>query len=67
MSFNFGSNVLLFLAAMLAGWALIKFGPGLLTLATLGLFEIIGVLVIVIFAIVIIFIALRVLFNGGWR
>ncbi|MCM3664090.1 hypothetical protein M3204_06730 [Mesobacillus subterraneus] len=67
MSFNFGSNVFLFLACMLAGWALIKFGPYLLTLAGMGIFGIIGVIVIVVFAFVIIFIGLRVLINGGWR
>jgi hypothetical protein len=66
MSFNWGSNVLLFVACMLAGWVLMKFGPMLLTL-TGGLFGIIGVLVIVLFAFVIIFIGLRVLFKGGWR
>lgn len=67
MSFNWGSNVLLFLACMLAGWVLIEFGPLLLTLSGLGIFGIIGVIVIVLFAFVIIFIGLRVLFRGGWR
>jgi hypothetical protein len=66
MSFNWGSNVLLFVACMLAGWVLMKFGPMLLTLPG-GLFGIIGVIVIVLFAFVIIFIGLRVLFKGGWR
>jgi hypothetical protein len=67
MSFNISSNVLLFLACMVAGWALMKVGPLLFTLATLKFFGIIGVLVIVVFALVIIFIGLRVLFSGGWR
>lgn len=67
MSFNWGSNVLLFLACILAGWVVFKFGPLLLALAGLGIFKIIGVLVIVIFAFVIIFIGLKVLFKGGWH
>ncbi|MCM3125924.1 hypothetical protein QNH36_20395 [Mesobacillus sp. AQ2] len=66
MSFNWGSNILLFLACMVAGWALIQYGPMLLTL-TGGIFVIIGVIVIVLFAFVIIFIGLRVLLRGGWR
>lgn len=66
MSFNWGSNILLFLACMVAGWALIQYGPLLLTL-TGGIFAIIGVIVIVLFAFVIIFIGLRVLLRGGWR
>ncbi|MBT2679110.1 hypothetical protein J7E38_08850 [Bacillus sp. ISL-35] len=66
MSFNWGSNILLFLACMVAGWALIHYGPMLLTLSG-GIFVIIGVIVIVLFAFVIIFIGLRVLFKGGWR
>lgn len=66
MSFNWGSNVLLFVACMLAGWVVMKFGPLLLNL-TGGIFGIIGVIVIVLFAFVIIFIGLRVLFRGGWR
>ncbi|CAM3906281.1 hypothetical protein [Mesobacillus thioparans] len=66
MSLNWGSNILLFLACMVAGWALIQFGPMLMSLSG-GIFVIIGVIVIVLFAFVIIFIGLRVLLRGGWR
>ena len=67
MSFGH-SNLLVFLAAILAGWVLYKFAPvSLAALLSLPLLPLIGLLVILIFAFVIIFIALRILFRGGWR
>ena len=67
MSFG-NSNLLIFLAAILAGWVLYKFAPvSLAALLLLPILKLIGLVVILIFAFVIIFIAFKVLFRGGWR
>lgn len=67
MSFS-NSSVFIYLAAILAGYVLFRFAPASLA-ALLGLpfLQLLGVLFIVIFALVIIYIALRTLFRGGWR
>jgi hypothetical protein len=67
MSFS-NSNLLVFLAAILAGWVLFRFAPASLA-ALLGLpfLQLVGLIVILIFALVIIYIGLRVLLRGGWR
>lgn len=61
------ANVLLFLACMLAGYALFKVGPMMGALVGLGILQIVGLIAIVLFALVILFIGVKVLFNGGWR
>jgi dolichyl-phosphate-mannose--protein O-mannosyl transferase len=67
MSFGH-SNLLVFLAAIVAGWVLLTFAPvSLATLIGLPFLRLIGLIVILIFALVIIYIGLRVLFRGGWR
>jgi hypothetical protein len=67
MSFS-NTNLFVFLAAILAGWVLFRFAPAsLAALIGLPFLQLIGLVVILIFAIVIIFIGLRVLFKGGWR
>ncbi|MBS8266043.1 hypothetical protein DYI25_16575 [Mesobacillus boroniphilus] len=66
MSLN--SNVLLFLAAILAGYAVLRFAPAsLAALIAMPFLKIVAVLVILIFAFVIIYIGLRTLLRGGWR
>jgi hypothetical protein len=67
MSFNLNSNVLLFLACILAGFALLKVAPYVYGLFALPFLKIIAILAILIFALVIIFIGFRTLFSGGWR
>lgn len=61
------TNVLLFLACMVAGYALFKVGPMLGALTGLGILQIVGLVAIVLFALVILYIGIKVLFNGGWR
>ncbi|MBT2659683.1 hypothetical protein [Bacillus sp. ISL-45] len=67
MSFS-NTNLFVFLAAILAGWVLFRFAPASLA-ALLGLpfLKLVGVVVIIIFALVIIYIGLRILLRGGWR
>jgi sensor histidine kinase YesM len=67
MSFNANPIVLLFLACILSGFAILNVAPYISGLLSLPVLKIIGVLAILIFSFVIIFIGLRTLFNGGWR
>ncbi|ESU31247.1 hypothetical protein G3A_17870 [Bacillus sp. 17376] len=67
MSFN-NTNLFVFLAAILAGWVLFRFAPAsLAVLLNLPFLQIVGLVVILIFALVIIYIGLRILLKGGWR
>lgn len=67
MSFS-NSNLFIFLAAILAGWVLLRFAPATLAaLLALPFLQLVGLVIILIFALVIIYIGLRVLFKGGWR
>ena len=67
MSFS-NSNLFIFLAAILAGYVLFRLAPASLgALIGLPFLKLIGILVILIFALVIIYIGLRTLFRGGWR
>jgi hypothetical protein len=67
MSFS-NTNLFVFLAAILAGWVLFRFAPAsLAALIALPFLKIVGVVVILIFALVIIYIGLRILLRGGWR
>jgi hypothetical protein len=67
MSFS-NSNLFIFLAAILAGYVLFRLAPAsLAALIGLPFLKLIGIVVILIFALVIIYIGLRTLFRGGWR
>jgi len=67
MSLGSNSYVWLFLAVILAGYALYRVGA-LSMIAFMGLpfLQIVGVVVIVVFAFLIIFIGIKVLLRGGW-
>jgi hypothetical protein len=67
MSLGSNSYVWLFLAVILAGYALYRVGAlSLMGFIGLPFLQIIGVVVIVIFAFLIIFIGIKVLLRGGW-
>lgn len=68
MSFNTNPNVFLFLACILAGYALISIVPiSLAVFLGYTIIQMIGAVVVLIFALVIIYIGVKVLFSGGWR
>jgi len=67
MSLGSNSYVWLFLAVILAGYALYRVGAlSLAAFLGLSFLQIIGIVVIVIFAFLIIFIGIKILLRGGW-
>ncbi|XJZ28951.1 hypothetical protein ACF5W4_09260 [Bacillota bacterium Lsc_1132] len=61
------SLVFLFLAAIFAGFSLIKLPPVSFVPELQPFFLIVGVLAIVIFSFALLYMALKALFNKGWR
>lgn len=67
MSLGSNSYVWLFLAVILAGYALYRVGAlAWVTFLGLSFLQIVGIIVIVIFAFLIIFIGIKILLRGGW-
>lgn len=67
MSLGSYSYVWLFLAVIAAGYALYKVSLlGLAAFLHLNILGMVGIVVIVVFALAIIFIGIRVLIRGGW-
>ncbi|MGG5254205.1 hypothetical protein ACQYAD_11985 [Neobacillus sp. SM06] len=61
------SLVFLFLAAIFAGFSLLKLPAVSFVPDLQPFFQIVGVLAIIIFSFVILYMALKALFNKGWR
>lgn len=61
------SLVVLFFAAILAGFALLRLPDVLFVADFRAFFDIVGVLAIIVFSFVLIYMALTALFNKSWR